>query len=208
MHPEAGRAFAAHQEQMPTAPGAYSIPVKIQGGAIKDPTLANYENPTFIHTGEKVLPKQNIHAAPLIDPKVHMEQSIKQDIQTFISQFDNAKDKTERSKILVDGKNRLAAESKALGDEVEAELKELLHAKEVALKLRNLIAHYETKMKTDQLSQLKLADEVTIKNLLKDKLHRELQGFRTSPSEFKDLEKVNPADISHIIDQIKLKVGQ
>jgi len=91
--------------------------------------------------------------------------------------------------------------------EIDNEMKELLFAKEVALKLQNVIANYNMKMRKDQLSKLKLADEVTIKSLLRDKLHRELQGFRTSPGEFKELEKVNPADISRIISNIKLKIG-
>jgi hypothetical protein len=74
--------------------------------------------------------------------------------------------------------------------------------------MQTVIANYEVKMRKDQLSKLKLADEVTIKNLLRDKLHREMQGFRTAPGEFKELEMVNPADITRIIHSIKLKIGQ
>ena len=74
--------------------------------------------------------------------------------------------------------------------------------------MRNLIANYEGKMQKDQLSKLKLADEVTIKNLLRNKLQRELQGFRTSPAEYKELEIVNPSDITKIIHDIKLKLGE
>lgn len=34
-----------------------------------------------------------------------------------------------------------------------------------------------------------------------------MQGFRTSPSEFAELEKVNPNDIQRVIHDIKLKLG-
>ena len=74
--------------------------------------------------------------------------------------------------------------------------------------MQTVIANFEVRMRKDQLSKLKLADEVTIKNLLRDKLQREMQGFRTSPGEFKELEMVNPADITRIIHNIKLKIGQ
>ena len=108
---------------------------------------------------------------------------------------------------MVDGKKRICAETQSLSTQIEAELKDLLFAKEVAIKMRNVLANYEGKMRKEQLSKLKLADEVTIKNLLRDKLQRELQGFRTSPSEFKELEVINPADITNIIRDIKLKLG-
>ncbi len=110
--------------------------------------------------------------------------------------------------IVTEGKQRFIKESKELSAQIEADMKDLLFAKEVAIKLNQLIASYETKMRKDQLSKLKLADEVTIKNLLRDKLQREMQGFRTSPSEFKELEAVNPMDINNIIGAIKLKLGQ
>lgn len=70
------------------------------------------------------------------------------------------------------------------------------------------MAQYETKMRKDELSKLKLSDEITIKNLLRDKLQREMQGFRTSPQEFKELDIVNPDDITNIIMGIKSKLGQ
>ena len=109
---------------------------------------------------------------------------------------------------MIQGKKRLSSEANALSAEIEADLKELLFAKEVAIKMRNLMANYESKMRKEELSKLKLADEVTIKNLLRDKLQRELQGFRTSPQEYKEIEVVNPADITKIIHDIRLKIGE
>ena len=43
--------------------------------------------------------------------------------------------------------------------------------------------------------------------MLRDKLFREVQGFRTSNSDYKDLEKINTQDIEKVINQIKLKIG-
>jgi hypothetical protein len=54
---------------------------------------------------------------------------------------------------------------------------------------------------------LKLSDSIEIKNLLVEKLHREMQGFRTSPSEYKELDKVNPQDIMNIIQNIKKRIS-
>ena len=71
---------------------------------------------------------------------------------------------------MIQGKKRLSSEANALSAEIEADLKELLFAKEVAIKMRNLMANYEGKMRKEELSKLKLADEVTIKNLLRDKI--------------------------------------
>jgi len=63
-------------------------------------------------------------------------------------------------------------------------------------------------MNKDQKAKLKLSDTITVKKILSDKLHRELQGFRTNPNQYKELESVNPKDIVRIIREIKLKLGQ
>lgn len=34
-----------------------------------------------------------------------------------------------------------------------------------------------------------------------------MQGFRTSPGEYKELEQVNPTDLQRIIHEIKNKIG-
>jgi hypothetical protein len=110
--------------------------------------------------------------------------------------------------IVIAGKKRLVEESKQLSEQINAELKELLDAKELAINLNAVISKYNEKLHRDQISQLRLADIVTVKNMLRDKLLRETQGFRTSNSDYKDLEKVNPEDIVKVINQIKLKLNQ
>ena len=74
------------------------------------------------------------------------------------------------------------------------------------MQLNNLLNRYEQKMKRDMTSQLHLADVITIRELLRDKLHREVQGFRTSSEEYKELEQVNPNDIRRVVRQVRQKI--
>lgn len=76
------------------------------------------------------------------------------------------------------------------------------------MKLSNLNNYYTTKIKRDQLSALKLSDVITIKNSLRNKIHKEIQGFRTSPSQYPELDHVNPSDLEIIMKNIKLGLGQ
>jgi hypothetical protein len=106
VHPEDAKAFAVKHNEIENeasklTDGAYSIPVKIQGEPINDPTMSGYETPNFIHKGEKELPvgahtKASVQA---VNPEAHMQNSIQQDIQNFVAQFDNAHDKAERTKV-------------------------------------------------------------------------------------------------------------
>lgn len=107
----------------------------------------------------------------------------------------------------MDGQQRLKNEAKELTDQIYQELKELLLAKEVAVKLHNLMNTYESVLRNKEASTLKIADEVTMKKILKEKLYKEIQGFRTSPADFKDLDMVSPSDIHNVIQQIKQKLG-
>jgi len=189
------------------APGAYSIPVKVGGSTIGDATLSGYETPSFIHKKETIKTNEKAKSTTKQEDP-HPEQTVADEMNTFIGQFENSKDKAERSNILLQGKTRLAAESQELRKKIEADIKELLFAKEVAIKLNNLIVNYEQKLTKDTLSKMKLSDEITIKNLLRDKLQREMQGFITSPGEYKELDAINPEDLQRIIGQIKQKIGE
>lgn len=74
------------------------------------------------------------------------------------------------------------------------------------MKLSNLNNYYTTKIKRDQLSEMKLADVIGIRNTLRDKIHKEIQGLRTAPSQYEELNKVNPSDIEIIMKNIKLQL--
>lgn len=81
-------------------------------------------------------------------------------------------------------------------------MKELLFAKEVALKLTNLNNYYTTQIKRTKLSGLKLSDVITIKELLRAKIQKEIQGLRTASADYADLDRVNPEDVSLIMKKI------
>jgi len=76
------------------------------------------------------------------------------------------------------------------------------------LKLTNLNNYYTTKIKRDQLSSLKLSDVITVKNLLRNKILKEIQGLRTASSDYAELNNVNPQDIQIIMKEIKVQLGQ
>lgn len=78
------------------AKGAYSIPVKISNGVIKDPTLSGYETPNFISKGEKIQESSKEQLSANIDPAIFLKTNMEKDIGQFLAQFDNSKDKTER----------------------------------------------------------------------------------------------------------------
>ncbi len=105
--PQVAAAFAMDSPSLPNqpstlSPGAYSIPIQIQGGAIKDPTLAGYETPNFIHTREKMLNENGKNSEQsAIDPVNLLRDNVQNDIQSFMNQFDNARDKEEKIKICI-----------------------------------------------------------------------------------------------------------
>jgi len=76
--------------------GAYSIPIKISTGAIKDPTLSGYETPNFISKGEKKIQESSEEQIQNVDPAVFLKKNMEKDIGQFLAQFDNSKDKAER----------------------------------------------------------------------------------------------------------------
>jgi len=69
-----------------------------------------------------------------------------------------------------------------------------------------LLNYYNTKIKKDQLSELKLADIISIKNILREKIIKEIKGFRKFLSQYQELEKINPQDIQIIMKDIKLSL--
>ena len=73
--------------------------------------------------------------------------------------------------------------------------------------MNNVLAKYEVKLKKSQFSKLKLSDVITLKNKIKKKLYREIQGLRTSSSNFSEIKNLNPNDLKRIIKQIKNKLG-
>lgn len=87
-------------------------------------------------------------------------------------------------------------------------MNELLEAKKLAIRINNLVHKYEKKVQDDQSARsLTLADEITLKDLLRDKLHREVQWLRISKMEYRELDQVNPQDIKQISNEVSKKMG-
>jgi hypothetical protein len=187
------------------------IPVNL-GSLGSDPTLKGYETPNYQKSRESdesmFLEKTKKSKTESKFSVMAPEEAMETDIKVFLKQFENSKDKADKVKIVQDGKTRLLKDVKEIKEAISAHLAELMEAKKLAIKLNNLVHKYEKKAIADAKSEnLKLADEITVKEILKDKLHREIQGMRVPPSEYKELEIVNPDDITNITRQILQKLG-
>jgi hypothetical protein len=79
----------------------------------------------------------------------------------------------------------------------------LLYDDRLALNMNSILAKYEGKLKKSQMSRLKLSDVIIIKKKLIKKLIKEVQGFRTSSDDYKELQKVSIKDVKRIIKKIK-----
>jgi len=193
-----------------------SMNVGITNGNLgSDPTLKNYESPSI----EKHARSDNSDETSFLakkekklETKSFMDQTpseaIENDIATFTKQFENTGDKNSRVKQLLVAKARLIKEAKELKEAVRDNLADLLQSKKLAIRLNNLVRKYEKKIVEDEKADsMKLADEITVKEMLKDKLHRELQGLRVSNSEYQELNEANPEDIDKIRKQILETIG-
>jgi len=216
VHPAAAGAFAVdpaqtlamHEKEINQVPsGAYSIPVQMNAAThVGD----GFETPNFMHKKErKIQESEGMQTgSESSDPAVFLQQNMQKDISDFTAQFDNTKDKAERIATMIKGKRRLQDDMVNISKGVQAQMKELFMAKEVALKLTNLNNYYTTKIKRDQLSSLKLSDVITVKNLLRQKILKELQGLRTSSADYAELDNVNPQDIQIIMKEIRIQLGK
>jgi hypothetical protein len=79
-------------------PGAYSIPVKIQGGALNDPTLSGYESPNFISKKEKILPGLDI-ATPLPDAGINISSASSSDLKEVTAKLSACENKQQKLQI-------------------------------------------------------------------------------------------------------------
>ncbi len=106
VHPEAAKAFAIHPNEISEEAklaekmkgGAYSIPIKIEAGANPDPSLSSYETPNFIHKKENVMKTNEVVSDDkiIIDPETFLKNNFNDDINRFVAQMENTKDKSER----------------------------------------------------------------------------------------------------------------
>ena len=116
------------------------------------------------------------------------------------------KDKAERITALIQGKKRLEKDALAIQQTIAGRMKELLFAKEVALKLTNLNNYYTTQIKRTKLSGLKLSEVISVKKLLREKIMKEVQGLRTASADYADLDKINKADVELVMKKINFEL--
>ena len=186
--------------------GDISIPVNL-GQLPSDPTLKGYETPNYEKKPASsqelsFLEKKKKNKMMTLD----LDESVEIDMKTFIKQFENTKDKDEKIKVILDGKTRLLNEAREIKESVNKDLQELLESKKVAILLHNLINKYEKRAQDSAKSnRLRLADEITIKELLKDKLSREIQGLRLPIADYKELEQVDPFQIEQLTQEVVSK---
>lgn len=77
----------------------YSIPIKIESGAINDPTLASYETPNFIHKKDTIINGSGVGSSMgtfVLNPEVYLKKHFQEDINNVIAELDKSKDKEEK----------------------------------------------------------------------------------------------------------------
>lgn len=75
------------------------------------------------------------------------------------------------------------------------------------MNLSNVLNRYQIQIKKDNASKLKLTDRIEVKKQLKNKIFREVEGFRNTGKEFTMLRKVSKGDMHRIVNQIKARLG-
>jgi len=134
---------------------------------------------------------------------VNNEEYIKQ----FLKQFKNDGDSETYIKDLVKGIEKIDFDKGQLGESIKQDLEKLLRIKKISEKLEAVLQKYEDKAIKDSTGMApRLADEITMKEDLKDKLHKEVQGLRTSEYDYGLLKDINPYSLKQIRDEIRSKL--
>ncbi len=98
-------------------------------------------------------------------------------------------------------------ETRKIKHSISEETDSLLGAKSSSIKLNSILKLYEERLRKDKLQTLKLVDRVEAKNQLKDKLIKEIEGFRTRPSDYQDLLRVDKIYIMAVVQSIKKQLN-
>jgi len=183
---------------------------------IDDILSSKYEKPRIVRKEtepsflEKSLNKNNKNKDFVIAERTP-DQEIQDDLSYFTSILSNAKTPTDKLKFVMNGRERLIREYYQLRDEIEKDLIQLIESKKAAIKVNKIIKSYEKYLITAQEEKrLRLGDEIGVKQLLKEKLKKEVQGIRSSPYQFKLLEEIEPSQIENVTKQVfqKLRINK
>lgn len=149
--------------------------------------------------GDAVL-KKNI----IIEGNPSVAEKEKLFIQNFISQFKNTGNIEDFKLKLLNGVSRLDNEILDLSSSLNVDKLKFEKLSAIASKLTKLLDRYEKKSVMDITgSKMKLADEITVKSILKEKIARELQGLRTADIDFPELKDLNPYSVQPIYNEVK-----
>jgi hypothetical protein len=190
------------------APGQMELPTKlVELDYFNDRNFRNLEKPVFLHTGQKsstgaLAPLQGVKLGnTVVKAAVNDSKKIKERLKNL-----RAAERTKKLKALQNARAQIVKESKSIKKDLLASTNSLLSAKSASLSLSAILKRYQKRLEGDKLAKLKLTDRVEVKNQLKDKLIKEIQGFRTSPAAYKELLKVEKGSIDNIVKQIKSKL--
>jgi len=197
------KAFALSDEATKLAKGSYSTPVRLESDG-----NGGENTPTFVQSKEHLL-SDSKEQATFKEPNQQkfLKDNFNKDVNLFMDNLENKKDKAERIATMIKGKKSLDNDMEKIRKTIEGTMKELFFAKEVALKLTNLNNYYTTQIKRSKLGGLKLSEVITLKQLLRQKIAKEIQGIRTASSDYADLDKINPADIADAMKNINLELN-
>jgi hypothetical protein len=73
--------------------------------------------------------------------------------------------------------------------------------------LNNILDKYTVQIKKDNQKKLKLTDRIEVKKQIKQKLLREVEGFRNSGKEFTLVNKIDKGELKSLVKQIKNRLG-
>ncbi len=107
---------------------------------------------------------------------------------------------------MVKAKKALQKDACKIKKEFKVETESLIAAKSASLSLEAIIAKYQQRLSADKKAKLKLTDRVSVKKQLIDKFIKEIEGFRTRPSQYKELLKVDKHSIQKMGHEIKRRL--
>merc|ERR1712032_1027799 len=175
----------------------------------KDPRFFNYETPTFLSTKSEKKPKGpktiKVPKMPMITP--FLLASSARDVKLIKKKLKHANTRKQKLKALNFSKNVLKQDSKKIRDKIKNEIGKVLSAKKTALNLSNTLNKYIFQIKKENAKKLKLTDRMKVKKQLKNKIFREVEGFRDTGKSFYLLRKVSKGDLKKIVKQIKARLG-
>jgi len=168
--------------------------------------LGNYENPLFIHKSEKIngIDKREYEKRPL---NQQMNSQIHEELEIVRNRLKSSRSDEDKINALLEGEKRLKSQIVEIKKRIHHAVGGIIQAKNTGILLDNILNHYDKYISSREFEKLKLIDLVEVKNQLKIKLMRELQGLRSSDNEFKLLRKVNQEDLEHVKEEIKRELG-